>query len=219
MLGVLTERQKEQVCAFLTRPELEITLGIGRDAEHACTIAAINLALGHRLEDERDPCMSPVIHSWVIRVQDAMPANVRNSQKWRQAACGIAGSAGGDETARLQLILDWMWNALGDEAVLAALPDQMRPSWDVMLRERTTDTAHSARVSYAPDAADAAYAADNAADAAKAASYAASAASAADVADAAAYAAYAVDAVCATAVAAYWERRNPATLLKQLCGI
>ena len=44
-----------------------------------CSVAAINLALFGRLTDHVPPCMSLVVGRWIIRIQDAMPDTMRNS--------------------------------------------------------------------------------------------------------------------------------------------
>ena len=217
---------QERIRAYL--PGVELTHGVGTDAQHACTIAAINLALSDRLTDETPDCADEALCRWVIPVQDAMPAEMleagdEHGDRWRALIPCIAGTRDdGREEARRELFLAWMWDRLGDEAVVAAVPLAARPAWETMLRERTVGAAKSAATA-AKSATAAAYAANLAAytaaytaAAADLAAYAAK--SAATTANLAAYtAAYtAADA----AVAAYWRRADPAGLLLRLvtCG-
>lgn len=188
-------------------------------------MAEINLVLTGELDDGPHPCVSEVIRRWVIGVQDAMPDSVRNSAAWREAAIGIAGSVSTEnvERARVDLLLTWMWEALADPSVLAAVPEGARPAWSAMLSLRTAEAATATRAARAParaaaraawvaTAARAAWAA-TAATAARAAS-AAWEAWAAEAAEAAAWAAAA-----ATERAEFWERRDPAGMLAALIAM
>lgn len=146
----LTADDRARVRAALMSPTLRLVAGLGTATTptegDACTIAAINLALTGRLTVERHPCVCPVIHRWVISVQDAMPTEVRNSPRWRKLAIDIAGSAASRavETRRHQVIIAWMWGVLGDPAVVAAIPESARAKWERMLAERSRATAHAA---------------------------------------------------------------------------
>lgn len=154
------------VRAALLSPGLDICSGLGSARTpglgSACTIAEINLVLTGRLSDGPHPCISEVIRHWVPRIQDAMPAEMRNSVAWREAATGIAGSAGDAEAeaVRRDLILGWMWEALSDEVVLSAIPVQVRLAWGRMLTERTYAAADAAYAAAAAAADAAVYAAD-----------------------------------------------------------
>jgi hypothetical protein len=85
-----------------------LCVGIGNE-DSACSLAAINLALSGRLTDEIPDCMSEVIGSWIIRVQDEMPADMRNSAKWKALLPHAAGTGSLYEKQRIALILDWVW--------------------------------------------------------------------------------------------------------------
>ena len=198
---------QERIRAYL--PGVELTHGVGTDAQHACTIAAINLALSGKLTDETPDCADEALCRWVILVQDAMPAEMleagdEHGDRWRALIPCIAGTRDdGREEARRELFLAWMWDQIGDETVVAAVPPAARPAWETMLRERTVGAAKSA-----------AAAAKSAAAAANLAAYTAkSAIAAANLTDAAKSAA-------AAEVAAYWRRADPAGLLLRLvtCG-
>ena len=90
-----------------------IPSGLGTK-ESACSLAAINLALTGELTDEIPDCMSEVVGRWVIRVQDAMPDQIRNSPEWKAALVDAAGTGRGHEAERSALILDWMWETPSD---------------------------------------------------------------------------------------------------------
>jgi len=219
----VTDDIRAALAAALNSPDLTLVSGLGNAdggpaSGERCTIAEINLVLTGKLSDDPHPCISEVIRQWVIRVQDRMPDSIRNSSAWRGASVGIAGSAStpGVEQARRQMVMDWMWERLADEAVLEAVPAGCRVAWDRMLSERTYKASSEARRQLR--AADAAYAA--AAYAAADAAYADAAYAAADAAYAAAYAAAASAAAAAAAAAdaaqAFWERSDPAALLTRL---
>jgi hypothetical protein len=69
--------------------------GLGTE-ESACSIAAINLALTGELTDDIPDCMSEVIGRWIIPTQDAMPAELRNSPRWKSLLPLAAGTGQGD---------------------------------------------------------------------------------------------------------------------------
>ena len=123
--------------------------GVGHGAKDdgsidACSIAVLNLALTGELTDRRPECMSPVVHQWIIKVQDRMPAEMRNSGRWKSALLDAPGTGDGRDGERVELILAWMWDVLGDPAVLAAVPGEARSAWDRMLRERNDASAAAA---------------------------------------------------------------------------
>lgn len=205
----------------LLSPNLYICRGIGNAAVpgqgSACTIGEINLVLTGNLSDAPHPCISDVIRLWVIRIQDATPVEIRNSAAWREAAIGIAASAGTleSEKARCVMLREWMWAALGDEAVLARIPASTHKTWNRMLNERTAAAAHAA----AGAAANTAYTA--AANAAVTAANAVAYGVVYGVADAAANAAVAAANVIGGVDGrrAYWARRDVPGLLTRLIEV
>ena len=213
----LTQDQQKVKALLDAHPHL--SRGIG-DEDEMCTIATVNMALTGELTDDLHPCVSPIIHQWVRVTQDAMPEAIRDSNEWRECVPLIAGSVASDEIerARLERIMAWMWDALGDEAVLAAVPEDARPAWDYMLSERTAAATVTAVVAirYAVAVAPAAARADAvaAAVAAAAATSYATAAAADAAADATRYAA-----VATRAADDYWGRRDPAGLLAELVAM
>lgn len=232
----MTEIDYAALETALLSPDLKLINGVG-DANipgigYACTISEINLVLTGKLSDEPHPCISPVIRSWVIKIQDSMPSSIRNSIEWRTAAIRIAGSANGNEKARVELLLNWMWERLADEAVIRALPIDVVDSWRTMCLDNKTYAAAADGAKAAAYGAKAAYGAYGAYAAAKAAEaaaayyakaaaaayYAKAAYAAAYAAEAAAYAAEAAEADAADA-AAYWERANLPTVLTDLINL
>jgi hypothetical protein len=146
----LTPELAAQIRADLLNPNLHLVSGVGDAGTpgegECCTIAEIMLRLTGHLGDGPHPCVSEVIRKWVMSVQDAMPDSVRNSVEWRSAAGGIAGSATTPEAERIRcdMIMEWMWGRLADEAVLSAVPAVARPAWEQMLTERTSKSACTA---------------------------------------------------------------------------
>ena len=164
----ITPEQQQSITDWLTAHPV-LTVGVGTK-ESACTVAAINLALTGRLTDDIPECMSPVIGRWIIRIQDAMPHNLRNSDEWR-ALIPLAAGTGRDpetEKARLDIILDWMFGTV--LVTLQPLADEngYGEAWQNMTTKRTAAAADAAAYA-AADAAYAGYAAADAADAAAAA--------------------------------------------------
>ena len=185
----LTQDQRRVKDFLDAHPHL--SRGVGNEDE-MCTIAAVSMALTGIVSDDPHPCVSPVIRGWVMTIQDAMGGAIRDSDEWRESIPLIAGSAASEEIeqSRVDRIMAWMWDALGDEAVLAAVFEDARPAWDRMLVERTADAARAA---------------------ANAVAYAGT--------YAAVDAAYAVRAGAVAARADYWFRRDPAGLLAELVAL
>ena len=224
-MTTLTPTQQATIAATVER--MQLTRGLG-DAENACSIAAINLALSGELTDRIPDCMSEVIGRWIIAIQDRMPDDMHNSSDWKRLLPLAAGTGRDHEPERLAVVMGWMWSAL---TLVQPVADAggFGPEWQAMCCEQSNaaakaaaDAARAATVdAYAAHAAAyaAAYAADAADAAAKAAAYAAAYAADAHAADAAAaYAAHA--AAYAAANAAYaatnWQTINPPALLERL---
>lgn len=145
----LTPIQKQIRDFIATHP---LCSGLGTK-ESACTIAAINLVISGLLEDERPDCVCPVIHRWVIPIQDAMPNNLRNNG-WSQLVPLIAGSKSTPavEQKRKAIILDWMWGIVLPQLLPVAKKYSFEKEWSAMLELKTQSAAASAA-----RAADAAY--------------------------------------------------------------
>ena len=136
---------QEKIAAKLAEcPTLAV--GIGSYTE-PCTIAAINIALTGKLTDETPDCASPVICSWVRKVQDNCPPNLgRDNPSWRFAVPMIAGTRKwrDEDGQRLTIILKWMWDAIGDNDISEFIPDHARVKWNKMLRDKTSAAAFDA---------------------------------------------------------------------------
>jgi hypothetical protein len=106
-----------------------------------CSIAAINLIISGELTDDIPDCMSEVIGRFIVRIQDAMPKEIRNSQEWKELLPRAAGTGRKKEKARQEAIAEWMWGILGEPEVSTdaiGFGDEWRDEWRDMLRERTT---------------------------------------------------------------------------------
>ena len=235
MPSTITQEQAEAIRDYFAGVET-IPADLGTK-EAACSIAGINLALSGELTDTTPECMSRVVGRWIIGVQDAMPAAMRNSQEWRNLLPLAAGTGRHAESERAALIMDWMWGAVLTYCRPTADARGYGAAWAMMCQERTVASANAAaraaraaRDTYA--AAAAIDAANAAADAAAAAAYAAAAATAAAyaataaayAADAAAYDASASASAAAfaardTYAAAAWEHFAPAGVLVRLIAI
>lgn len=186
-MSTLTTEQ-DQAIADQIASQPSIPVGIGTK-EAACTVAAINLALTGQLTYRIPPCMSLVVGKFVIALQDAMPAALRNSAEYRALIPGLAGTGRAHEQERLALILDWMWGTVLPTVQPLADARGFGDAWRTMTTVRTPSAAAAAATAAGSEAAWAA---------ARAAAWAAGAAKAAK---AAAWAALAAAALAAAAAA------------------
>ena len=122
---------------------MHIPSGLGTE-ESACSIAAINLALTGRLTDQIPACMSEVVGQWIIRVQDAMPDAMRNSDRWKNLLPLAAGTGREHEQERLKIILDWMWTTVLPTLQPLADRQGFGEAWRQMTKERTAAAAEAA---------------------------------------------------------------------------
>ena len=192
-MSTINAEQQQRISDYLATHTLPKGLG---NKEAACSIAAINLALTGELTDKIPECMSRVLGRWIIRVQDAMPHDIRNSAEWKRLLPLAAGTGREKENERKDIILDWMWRVVLPYLLPLAEKRGFGDAWRAMCEQKTRESALLAK-----KAADAAYA--YAVAAADAVADAADAAYAADAADA-----YAVAAAAYVADAAAAKREN-----------
>jgi len=133
----------------------ELPRGLG-DNESACSIAAINLALTGTLTDEIPACMSNVIGRVTIILQDAMPAEMRNSARYKAWLPTAAGTGRDREQERLAVLMDWMWSVVLPELQGLADAQGFGTEWGEMCEKRTGAAADAARAA-ADAAADAGF--------------------------------------------------------------
>jgi hypothetical protein len=76
MTQTFTQEHRAKLEQYLATHTLPSGLGT---KESACSIAAINLAVSGTLTDDIPDCMSEVLGKATIRLQDAMPSEMRNS--------------------------------------------------------------------------------------------------------------------------------------------
>ena len=207
-MSTITKEQEQKIADWLATHELPSGLG---NEETACSIASINLALTGRLTDDIPECMSQVIGRWIIRVQDALPYEIRNSAEWKRLLPLAAGTGRKCENGRVAIILDWMWVTVLPQLQPIADARGFGEEWSTMCNEKTAESAKKARDAAADAYAYATYAA---------ATYADAAAAAADANAANAAATYAADAADAYAYAAqFWQKVNPCALLAKLIAV
>ncbi len=140
-MSTITTDQQASIASKLATMHLPSGLG---NEQSACSIAAINLALSGSLTDEIPDCMSEVIGQWIIVIQDAMPGELRNSEKWKSLLPLAAGTGRDREQERLKIILDWIWGTVLPS--LQPLADQrgFGEQWQKMTTERTANSANAA---------------------------------------------------------------------------
>jgi hypothetical protein len=140
-MSTITTEQQASIASKLASMHLPSGLG---DEHSACSIAAINLALSGRLTDEIPDWMSEVIGQWIIVVQDAMPDDVRNSERWKSLLPLAAGTGRDRERERLKIILDWMWDIVLPSLQPLAGQHGFGKQWQKMTTERTAESANAA---------------------------------------------------------------------------
>ena len=203
MTQTFTQEHKAKLEQYLATHTLH--RGVG-SKESACSLAAINLALSGELTDEIPDCMSDVLGTAAMVLQDAMPSEMRNSLRYKTLLSDMAGTGRKHEQERLAILMDWMWSVVLPQLQPIANKHGFGSDWQTMCNLKTAASARTA-------AAAARAVADSADDAAAAATYAA--ACAADYAAAATYAAtYA--AACAAAGGDFWETVDPIGVLERM---
>jgi hypothetical protein len=164
----LTAEQQAAIAAKVNSMTLPSGLG---DERNACSIAAINLALTGRLTDEVPACMSEVVGKWIMRVQDGMPDEMRNSAAWKGLLPLAAGTGRDYEREREAIIMDWMWTVALPYIQPMADAGGYGEQWRDMYQKRTREAAREAARAARGAARSAAWAATWAAGAAAGAAY------------------------------------------------
>ena len=216
-----TSDHRAKLEAYLATHTLPNGLGY---RESACTLAAINLAMRGNLTDNIPACMSNVLGKATIQLQDAMPAEMRNSDRYKALIPNMPGTGRAHEAERLAVLMDWMWTVVLPQIQPIADQYGFIESWQKMCKEKTVAAARAAAraaraAAYAAVAARAAYAAAYAADAvadARAAARAARAVAVAAVADAVAAAYAAAARADAAARNAFWVSVDPIRVLERM---
>ena len=187
MTNAFTNEHRNKLEKYLETHRLPSGLG---SEESACSIAAINLALSGELTDSIPDCMSNVLGKTTIKLQDAMPDEMRNNSRYKKLLPDMAGTGREHEKERLSILLDWLWSVVLPKLQPLADKHGFGTEWRNMCEKRTSIAADAAsaasaaayaayaaaRDASAAAAAYAAYAADDAAASYAASSYAASAA-------------------------------------------
>jgi hypothetical protein len=140
-MSTITVEQQTAIASKLAGMHLPSGLG---NQHSACSLAAINLALSGKLTDDIPDCMSEVIGRWIIVAQDAMPDDVRNSERWKSLLPLAAGTGRGNERERLDIILDWMWGTVLPSVQPIADQQGFGKQWQKMTTERTVEAANAA---------------------------------------------------------------------------
>jgi hypothetical protein len=112
-------------------------------------------------------CMSLVIGHWIAVVQDAMPADMRNSTAWRSLLPAAAGTGRNHnrERERVVVLLDHMWTVTLPSMQRIADFHGFGSEWRAMCDERTIRAAQiAATASFETGARSAGYVATHAAN-------------------------------------------------------
>lgn len=150
-MSTLTLDQQDKITTTIASMG-NISSGLG-NIKSACSIAAINLALTGELTDNTPDCMSLVIGGWLIKIQDVMPDEMRNSKEWRELLPHAAGTGRDNESRRLDVIMDWMWNTVLPQVQPYAESNGFGSEWTAMCVSKTAAAAKTATHAYADTAA------------------------------------------------------------------
>ena len=129
-----TEEHAANLSEYLETHTLSKGLGT---KESACSIAAINLAISGELTDNIPYCMSVVLGNVIIRLQDAMPNDMRNSARYREVLKAAPGTGREKEKERLAIMLDWMWGTILPQMQTVADKGGFGKEWREMCKDRT----------------------------------------------------------------------------------
>lgn len=127
--STITEQQRARIAAALTNPNV------------ADSIGAVNLALTGVAADTIPDCMSEVIGRWIVRIQDVMSDDLRNSPEWNRLVQFAAGTGRELELERLGIILDWMWSVTLPQFQSLADARGFGESWREMCEQKTAYAA------------------------------------------------------------------------------
>ena len=141
-MTTITQEQADKITAYLESHTLPSGLG---SEESACSIAAINLALTGKLTDKTPDCMSLVIGRWIIRIQDAMPDDMRNSLGWKRLLPLAAGTGRDLEPQRKAVAMEWMWTVVLTQLQPLADKHGYGDAWLRMTTEKTQEAAIGAK--------------------------------------------------------------------------
>ena len=128
---------------YLHRDGYQIPKGLGT-REAACSIAAINLALTGKLSDDIPECMSEVIGTWILDIQDGIPDVLRNSPEWKELLPLAAGTGREQEQERAEIIMDWLWGTVLPYVQPTADKGGFGGEWQAMCNDRTAEAAREA---------------------------------------------------------------------------
>ncbi len=142
MTTQFTDEQAAQLSAYLDTHHIPSGLGT---KEEACSVAAINLAISGKLTDEIPDCMSEVIGRWIIRIQDRMPDELRNSSEWKRLLPLAAGTGREMESERRAIIIDWLFSSVLPLLQPYADEKGFGGQWRTMCQEQTFQASQSAR--------------------------------------------------------------------------
>lgn len=137
-------RARERVRAWLAEHPW-LTKGMnGPDRDGVCSIGAINMALFGSRHDQIPACSSVALGRWIVRVQDAMPRDIRCSPAWAAQLPRIIGTAGPRrELAIFAVCTLSVFRAL-ELAIPAVRTEAARTAWTTMCTLQTYEAVEAA---------------------------------------------------------------------------
>lgn len=139
-MSTITQEQQDKIAEVVNGMNLSAGLG---DEKSACSIAAINLALIGELTDNIPKCMSEALGRWIIRIQDALLFQIRNSKEWKSLlplAAGTGNNASKNEKV-IKLLDEWVWNIVTEYTAEWMTQSDIAEDWKKVLNEKTEASA------------------------------------------------------------------------------
>jgi hypothetical protein len=94
------------------------------------------------IENVRSP--SPVIHSWMVGISEAMPASLLNSEAWCDAWRAALHTTELHEQERLTIISGWVWRVVLPSLQEVADAHGFGHEWRRLCENRSDETAREA---------------------------------------------------------------------------
>lgn len=134
----ITPEQKQKYDALLAKmPALAGMIGL-LDGQYSLISAYV--ALEGVITGDVPAFMSLPIGKWIVAIQDAMPPDIRDSERWRLLLF-LAGETGrGYEKERNAVLMQWMWESVLPNVGGIIERYDMRADWSRMLSRRTYDS-------------------------------------------------------------------------------
>ena len=143
MTQTFTQEHRAKLEEYLATHILPKGLGT---KESACSIAAINLAMTGTLTDKIPDCMSTLLGFITIKLQDGMPEEMRNSERYKALLPEMAGTGCEHEQQRLDIFMDWLWSVVLPHLQPIANQHGFGSEWETFCKLKTAAATRAVSV-------------------------------------------------------------------------